>query len=193
MVLLEGRRQIPDEFAARAEALARGLATRFPKLRFRSGNATGSDAAFSSGVLSVDPQRLHVVAPYASHRKKYRHAEAQYDSPENLMVLEEEAPAYAPSGFKFHPSSLKWPRRPHGRRHRPHHPRLRDGSRPLRLPGFLGNVVASLAGHRPCERQFFSFSVAGYRSTQRLVLCPTPENTKPSILLRAKLRRTVVL
>ncbi|TVP79466.1 MAG: hypothetical protein EA353_06110 [Puniceicoccaceae bacterium] len=90
-VLLEGRRNIPADFAARAEALARHLATHFPKLRFRSGNATGSDEAFAKGVLAVDPRRLHVVAPYKTHRKRYRHADAHYDSPDTLMTLAEDA------------------------------------------------------------------------------------------------------
>ena len=94
VVLLEGRRKIPNKFAIRAESLARKLASRFPELRFRSGNATGTDEAFTSGVASIDPARLQVVAPYASHRKQYRYADAIYDSPKSLMQADEDAIAY---------------------------------------------------------------------------------------------------
>ena len=97
IVLLEGRRNIPNEFAAKAESLARSLALKYPNLRFRSGNANGTDEAFSKGVASVDPSRLHVVAPYASHRKKFRYAGAVYDSPETLTQVEEDTVAYKTS------------------------------------------------------------------------------------------------
>lgn len=90
VVLLEGRRSIPDHDAALATALARTLALRFPHLRFRSGNAEGADHAFSEGVAQIAPWRLQVVAPYASHRKSKRHAEAVYDSPETLGVVQED-------------------------------------------------------------------------------------------------------
>ncbi len=84
VVLLEGRRSIPDADAALAERLARSLAAKFPRLRFRSGNAAGSDEAFSRGILAVDPSRLQIVAPYASHRKSFRHPDAAYASPGDL-------------------------------------------------------------------------------------------------------------
>jgi hypothetical protein len=94
VILLEGRRSIPPAEALQAQQLARMLARRFPHLRFRSGNADGSDAAFAVGVSEVDPSRLQVVAPYASHRKRFRYPEASYQSPESLGVLQEEAVAY---------------------------------------------------------------------------------------------------
>ena len=84
VVLLEGRRSIPAHDAAVAEGLARALALKFSRLRFRSGNATGSDQAFSGGVAMVDPSRLEIVAPYAAHRKSERLAGAIYTSPEIL-------------------------------------------------------------------------------------------------------------
>ena len=84
VVLLEGRRTIPSHDAAVAEGLARALALKFSRLRFRSGNATGSDEAFTGGVAMVDPSRLEIVAPYAAHRKNERHAGAIYTSPEIL-------------------------------------------------------------------------------------------------------------
>ena len=94
VVLLEGRRAISTQFAARAETLARHLALTFTQLRFRSGNAEGSDEAFSRGVASVDPTRLQVIAPYANHRKSVRYADALYDSPESLTRVQDDEIAY---------------------------------------------------------------------------------------------------
>lgn len=90
VVLLEGRRAIPDDDARKAESLARHLAIEFPRLRFRSGNATGADDAFSRGIAAVDASRLQVVAPYASHRKNFRYEDAEYDSPDSLTLIQEE-------------------------------------------------------------------------------------------------------
>ncbi len=91
VILIEGRRTISPETAESARQLAAFLARRFPHLKFRSGNATGSDEAFTAGVLEVSPERLQVIAPYASHRRKQRHPLALYDTPESLSpeALEE--------------------------------------------------------------------------------------------------------
>jgi hypothetical protein len=98
VVLLEGRRAIPDDHARKAESLARHLATEFPALRFRSGNAEGADAAFSRGIAAIDPRRLQVVAPYPSHRKSLRYSEATYDSPDSLSRIHEEEIASKTAG-----------------------------------------------------------------------------------------------
>lgn len=87
VILLEGRRSIPPPEAMQAARLARFLAEQFPQARFRSGNAEGSDAAFSEGVALVDPQRLEVVTPYPGHRKKARVSGASYASPEDMDRL----------------------------------------------------------------------------------------------------------
>ncbi len=63
VVLLEGRRSIPDHDAALATLTARRLVERFPNLRFRSGNAEGTDQAFSEGIAQVAPWRLQVFRP----------------------------------------------------------------------------------------------------------------------------------
>lgn len=94
VVLLEGRRDIPDNDYILATCLARNLAITFPDLRFRSGNATGSDQAFSDGIASVDASRLQIIAPYASHRKKNRYPDAIYDSPDSLSTVQEEQIVY---------------------------------------------------------------------------------------------------
>ncbi len=88
VVLLEGRRGITEADAVKARDTARRLALRFPLLRFRSGNAKGSDEAFATGVADADASRLQLVLPYASHRKKARIPEASYDSPESLSANE---------------------------------------------------------------------------------------------------------
>jgi len=84
VVLMEGRRAIPAAEARHAEKIAAQLANDFPALRFRSGNATGSDEAFSNGVNSVDARRLQIVAPYATHRKTARLAGAEFETPDAL-------------------------------------------------------------------------------------------------------------
>jgi len=94
VILLEGRRSIPSVDVIQAKKLAMFLAHRFPQLRFRSGNAEGSDQAFSEGVAAVDPSRLQIVAPYKNHRKAHRYAEALYDSPETMNQTQEEALAF---------------------------------------------------------------------------------------------------
>ena len=84
VILIEGRRSIPETSARDARRLSTLLAERFPNLRFRSGNATGTDEAFASGVIAIAPERLQIIAPYAGHRKKQRHPLVSYHSPESL-------------------------------------------------------------------------------------------------------------
>jgi hypothetical protein len=91
VVLLEGRRLIPAADARAARQFAARLAREFPRLLFRSGNAEGSDEAFSAGVAGVDASRLQVVAPYPAHRKKVRYDDATYESPAALSKVQEEA------------------------------------------------------------------------------------------------------
>ena len=90
VILLEGRRSIPADDYEQASAAARFLAAIFPKARFRSGNATGSDEAFSKGVAAIDPGRLQVVAPYRSHRNNARIEGATYQYPDALTLGQKE-------------------------------------------------------------------------------------------------------
>jgi hypothetical protein len=94
VVLLEGRRSIPDHDAALATHTACMLVRHYPALRFRSGNAEGTDQAFSEGVAQVAPWRLQVVVPYAGHRKSARYSQAVYDSPESLSRTQDDEFAY---------------------------------------------------------------------------------------------------
>jgi len=84
VILLEGRRSIPEASADSAQRLASKLASRFGHLLFRSGNATGSDEAFAAGVIAIAPERLQIIAPDAGHRKKHRHPLVSYHFPESL-------------------------------------------------------------------------------------------------------------
>lgn len=84
VILIEGRRSIPDDAAQFARRTSSMLASRFPRLRFRSGNASGADQAFAAGVIDVAPERLEIIAPYATHRAKGRHPLVRYESPESL-------------------------------------------------------------------------------------------------------------
>lgn len=92
IVLLEGRREIPEEMAASAGRLAQLLATRFPALHFRSGNAAGSDAAFAKGVEQLDPARLELFVPYDGHRQaatmgvRYLSADSLTDGERSLVA-----------------------------------------------------------------------------------------------------------
>ena len=52
------------------KALGKLLASNTTKMKFRSGNADGSDQFFSDGVTEVDHKRLQVIIPYSGHRQK---------------------------------------------------------------------------------------------------------------------------
>lgn len=88
VILTEGRRSIPEKEAAMATRLSTLLAKRFPHLVFRSGNASGADQAFATGVMEVAPGRMEIIAPYENHRKKQRNPLAAYTSPESLSPEE---------------------------------------------------------------------------------------------------------
>ena len=63
VVLLEGRRKVSKSNYKLAKRFGPVLAARFPRAVFRSGNADGSDQAFSEGVAAVDPSRLQLLHP----------------------------------------------------------------------------------------------------------------------------------
>lgn len=71
VILLEGKRSISDDLFRKARELGSLLAQRFVHARFRSGNAPGSDQAFTLGVTDIDPSRMEIVTPYQGHRKKH--------------------------------------------------------------------------------------------------------------------------
>jgi hypothetical protein len=74
IILLEGKRNVLDADNEKLTALGRLLASRTTKMKFRSGNAEGSDQLFSNGVTEVDNKRLQVITPYSGHRQKTNYA-----------------------------------------------------------------------------------------------------------------------
>jgi hypothetical protein len=68
IVLLEGKRKVLEEDKKKLILLGKLLASKTTMMRFRSGNAKGSDQLFSEGVAAVDYKRLQVIAPYHGHR-----------------------------------------------------------------------------------------------------------------------------
>jgi hypothetical protein len=68
IVLLEGKRNVREEDVEKMKALGKLLATHTLHIKFRSGNAPGSDAYFSEGVTETDITRLQIIKPYRSHR-----------------------------------------------------------------------------------------------------------------------------
>lgn len=89
VVLIEGKRNIPKNYYDKAVKVGEKLAKDFPRLIFRTGNASGTDEAFSLGVKNVDPTRLQIVIPYNSHKKNKRIIGAIYVSPESLSDVAE--------------------------------------------------------------------------------------------------------
>lgn len=69
VVLLEGKRKVLAEDEELLFFIGRRLTLESRHMRFRSGNAPGSDFLFSKGVASVDASRLEVIIPYPGHRK----------------------------------------------------------------------------------------------------------------------------
>ena len=84
VILIEGVRAIPESDYPVARRFAIRMAQAFPAARFRSGNAPGSDQAFSEGIADIDAARLQVVLPYPNHRMSIRYPEAKYASPQEL-------------------------------------------------------------------------------------------------------------
>ena len=70
IVLLEGKRSVPEEEQKSLISLGKLLASATKHILFRSGNAPGADYLFSKGVASVDSTRLQVIVPYKNHRQK---------------------------------------------------------------------------------------------------------------------------
>jgi hypothetical protein len=99
IVLLEGKRNVLDEDKEKLKSLGKLLASNTTKMKFRSGNADGSDQFFSDGVTEVDHKRLQVITPYDGHRKKTNHA-YETISLDDLNIAEEEEVVYQSKGNK---------------------------------------------------------------------------------------------
>ena len=93
IVLLEGKRNLLAEDAAKLRTLGTLLARKSIHMRFRSGNASGSDELFSLGVAEVDSSRLELIKPYSSHRKTAFHGSKSY-SMDDVNLAEEPEVVY---------------------------------------------------------------------------------------------------
>lgn len=71
VVLLEGKRKVPEADREKLIALGRRLAAETKNMIFRNGNAEGADELFGKGVATVDKKRLQVITPYTGHRKTH--------------------------------------------------------------------------------------------------------------------------
>ncbi|HKR06472.1 MAG TPA: hypothetical protein VJY62_17695 [Bacteroidia bacterium] len=74
IVLLEGKRNVDEADVNQLILLGEILTTKTKYIKFRSGNAEGSDFYFSSGVIKINAERLEVITPYSGHRKKENNA-----------------------------------------------------------------------------------------------------------------------
>ena len=72
VLLLEGTRSLPPNLRPALAALGRLLAERLPSVRFRSGNAEGTDTAFAEGVAAVAPDRMEYVITHAGMGRRRR-------------------------------------------------------------------------------------------------------------------------
>lgn len=90
IVLLEGKRKVLEEDISKISLLGRLLVENSLHMKFRSGNATGSDEFFSAGVASRDSSRLEVIKPYASHRMAAMVAGENYSVDEIDLAQEAE-------------------------------------------------------------------------------------------------------
>jgi hypothetical protein len=76
VILLEGTRQLPSEQRQALADMGRCLAETFPLAVFRSGNATGTDEAFATGVATVPGSKLQLVLPTPGMGRSRRPASA---------------------------------------------------------------------------------------------------------------------
>lgn len=90
IVLLEGKRKVLKDDTKLLVQLGKTLATRTKQMKFRSGNAAGSDYYFSLGVSSVDKSRLEVITPYSGHRQEANQAYHTISLDEINVVAESE-------------------------------------------------------------------------------------------------------
>jgi len=77
VLLVEGIRKLPTEDHALLVKTGTWLAKQLPSVKFRSGNADGSDTAFAEGVCAVDPKRMEYVIPAEGSGRKRRMSAAR--------------------------------------------------------------------------------------------------------------------
>ena len=100
IVLLEGKRNVPDEDKGKLIELANLLVAKTSKMIFRSGNAEGSDQLFSDPISLVDNKRLQVITPYSGHRQKSNQAYKTYSLDNINLAAEPEVIYHSKSNKK---------------------------------------------------------------------------------------------
>ena len=100
IVLLEGKRNVPDEDRGKLIELAKLLVAKTSKMIFRSGNAEGSDQLFSDPISLVDNKRLQVITPYSGHRQKSNQAYKTYSLDNINLAAEPEVIYHSKSNKK---------------------------------------------------------------------------------------------
>ena len=100
IVLLEGKRNVPDEDKGKLIELASLLVVKTLKMNFRSGNAEGSDQLFSDPISLVDNKRLQVITPYSGHRQKSNQAYKTYSLDNINLAAEPEVIYHSKSNKK---------------------------------------------------------------------------------------------
>lgn len=70
IVLLLGKRNVLPEDVEKVTELGTKLTQATKHIIFRSGNASGSDELFVSGVSKIANERIQLITPYSGHRKK---------------------------------------------------------------------------------------------------------------------------
>ena len=88
IVLLKGKRNVPDEDKEKLIELANLLVAKTSRMIFRSGNAEGSDQLFSDPISLADNKRLQVITPYSGHRQNSNQAYKTY-SLDNINLAPE--------------------------------------------------------------------------------------------------------
>ena len=90
IVLLEGKRNVDSADIAKLIQVGELLASKTKHIKFRSGNAEGSDFYFSKGVIKINPERLEVITPYSGHRKEKNNAYKTFPLDEINLLQEPE-------------------------------------------------------------------------------------------------------
>jgi hypothetical protein len=90
VLLVEGIRALPEADREMVIAVGRMLAERLPDVAFRSGNADGTDTAFSEGVTAVAPDRMEYVVTHPGMGRKRRHPAARVVSLDQLPKSQEQ-------------------------------------------------------------------------------------------------------
>ena len=83
VILLEGTRKLANEQFGKLVLFGEFIAKKFPHVRFRSGNASGSDDAFAQGVRKVAPDRMQIVLP------KIDAGKSRLDKRDYVLALED--------------------------------------------------------------------------------------------------------